>query len=237
MPVLELPDVAGPVVLADRDQRVGREALDLAAVLLGVLGEQGLGDDEHVVAALAQRRQVEVDHVEAVVEVLAEVAGLRSRSSRSRLVAATTRMSTFSGLVSPTLSTTRSCSARSSFTCRLSGSSPISSRNSVPLSASWNLPGRVAMAPVKAPRTWPNSSLSIRFSGMAPQLTGDERAVLCAGCGGELARDELLAGAGLAGDEHADVGGRDLLQLAEDLEHRRAGADDLAEALVRRAAA
>src|SRR5208282_2662024 len=35
----------------------------------------------------------------------------------------------------------------------------------------------------------------------------------------DLAGDELLAGAGLAGDEHRDVGGRDLLQLAEDLEH------------------
>ena len=27
------------------------------------------------------------------------------------------------------------------------------------------------MAPVNAPFTWPNSSLSIRFSGIAPQLT------------------------------------------------------------------
>ena len=40
------------------------------------LREQRLGDDEHVVAALAQRRQPEVDDVEAVVEVLAELARL-----------------------------------------------------------------------------------------------------------------------------------------------------------------
>ena len=79
-------------------------------------------------------------------------------------------MSHFSGRLSPTRTTTRSCSARSSFTCMPSGSSPISSRNSVPPSACWNLPARLAMAPVKAPFTWPNSSLSIRFSGMAPQL-------------------------------------------------------------------
>ncbi len=86
-------------------------------------------------------------------------------------MAATTRMSQRSGLESPTLITTRSCNARSSFTCSVTGISPISSRNSVPLSACWNLPWRVATAPVKAPRTCPNSSDSIRFSGMAPQLT------------------------------------------------------------------
>ncbi len=48
----------------------------------------------------------------------------------------------------------------------------------------------------------------------------------------DLARDELLARAGLARDEDADVGRRDLLKLAEHLQHRRADADDLAEALV-----
>ncbi len=40
----------------------------------------------------------------------------------------------------------------------------------MPPSAAWNLPGLLATAPVKAPRTWPNSSDSSRFSGMAPQL-------------------------------------------------------------------
>ena len=79
-------------------------------------------------------------------------------------------MFTASGFESPTLVTTRSCRARSSFTCSASGSSPISSRNSVPPWALWNLPGRVAMAPVNAPFTCPKSSDSMRFSGIAPQL-------------------------------------------------------------------
>ena len=47
-------------------------------------------------------------------------------------MAATTRMSTFSGRLSPTFITTRSCKARSSLICRACGSSPISSRKSVP---------------------------------------------------------------------------------------------------------
>ncbi len=49
--------------------------------------------------------------------------------------------------------------------------SPISSRNNVPLCASSNLPARELSAPVKAPFSWPNSSLSINSSGMAAQFT------------------------------------------------------------------
>src|ERR1022692_1671074 len=50
------------------------------------------------------------------------------------------------------------------------GTSPISSRKTVPVSACSNLPGLVLIAPVKAPFSNPNSSLSIRFSGRAVQL-------------------------------------------------------------------
>ena len=49
--------------------------------------------------------------------------------------------------------------------------SPISSRNSVPPSASWNLPRCLSLAPVNEPFSWPNRMDSIRFSGIAPQLT------------------------------------------------------------------
>ena len=55
--------------------------------------------------------------------------------------------------------------------------SPISSRNSVPPSASSNSPFLSRTAPVKAPRSWPNSSLSSSVSGMAPQLTDTKRCV------------------------------------------------------------
>ena len=43
--------------------------------------------------------------------------------------------------VPPSRSNSRSCKTRSSFTCVAGGTSPISSRNSVPLSASSNFPG------------------------------------------------------------------------------------------------
>ena len=48
--------------------------------------------------------------------------------------------------------------------------SPISSRKTVPSSASSNLPGLAAVAPVNAPFSWPNSSLSSSVSTMAEQL-------------------------------------------------------------------
>ena len=49
--------------------------------------------------------------------------------------------------------------------------SPISSRNSVPPEASSNLPARASWASVKAPFSWPNSSLSSNVSVRAAQLT------------------------------------------------------------------
>ena len=81
------------------------------------------------------------------------------------------RMLTGTGLVPPTRSMTRSWMARSSLACRRTSISEISSSSRVPPSASSNLPMRRAMAPVKAPFSWPNSSDSSRLSGMAAQLT------------------------------------------------------------------
>ena len=46
----------------------------------------------------------------------------------------------------------------------------------------------------------------------------------------QLARDQLLARAGLARDQHRNVRGRHLLHLAEDVLHDLRGAEDLAEA-------
>ena len=52
----------------------------------------------------------------------------------------------------------------------------ISSRNTVPPSACSNLPMRFFTAPVKAPSSWPNSSLSMMLSGRAPQFTATKGA-------------------------------------------------------------
>ena len=115
--------------------------------------------------------------------------------------------------------------------------SPISSRNRVPPLPCSNLPMRRRSAPVKAPFSWPNSSLSSSVSGMAAQLRARNgalalRAVLVDGPG-----HQLLAGAALAGDQHRDVLGGDAADGLVDLLHGRAAADDGFARLGRRPAA
>ena len=82
-----------------------------------------------------------------------------------------TRTFTEMGDTPPTRMNSRSSSTRRSFTCVAGGISPISSRKSVPVSASSNRPSRRSAAPVKAPFSWPNNSLSSRLSGSAPTFT------------------------------------------------------------------
>jgi hypothetical protein len=98
----------------------------------------------------------------------------------------------------PTRSISRSCRTRRSLACIASGMSPTSSRKSVPPLARSNFPRRCLVAPVKAPASWPKSSLSMSSLGSAAQLSfssgpfarGRERV--------DRARDELLPGPALA---------------------------------------
>ncbi len=80
------------------------------------------------------------------------------------------RTSAFCALRPPTLVNSPVCSTRKRRVCASIGMSPISSRNRVPPCASSNLPMPRAMAPVKAPFSWPNNSLSISSRGIAAML-------------------------------------------------------------------
>src|SRR5206468_4051234 len=88
-------------------------------------------------------------------------------SSKSRLVAATTRTSTGIGSVPPTGIASRSCSTRSRFTWVAGDISPISTRKNVLPRAAANSPCLSRTAPANDPFTWPNSSASSRLSGRA----------------------------------------------------------------------
>ncbi len=70
--VLQLADIAGPVQALELLGGAGAEDLGLATQLLGRLGEEVGHQDGYVLAALPQRRQVDTDDVEAVEQVLAE---------------------------------------------------------------------------------------------------------------------------------------------------------------------
>ena len=98
--------------------------------------------------------------------------------SRSLFVAATMRTSTLRDRDDPTMQTSLSCKTRRSLTCMARLVSLTSSRKIVPPSAVWKNPARESTAPVNAPLTCPNNSLSRRPSGIPPQLTGTNGADL-----------------------------------------------------------
>ena len=91
--------------------------------------------------------------------------------SRSWWVAATTRTSTRISSRPPTRKNSPSASTRSNRVCNGSGMSPISSRNRVPPLACSKRPRWRRCAPVNAPASWPNSSLSSSSAGIAAVLS------------------------------------------------------------------
>ena len=82
---------------------------------------------------------------------------------------------------------------------------------------------------MNAPRTWPNSSLSNSVSTTAEQLTVTNGRVAPRSGLVERAGRELLARAGLAGEQHRLRVRREPLNEAEHLLHRGAAADHAAE--------
>src|SRR5881396_1263418 len=74
--VLELADVAGPVVGEQRALRVFRERLRLLVALLGDAAQELLPQDLDIVAPVAQWREMDGDHVQPVVQVGTEAAAL-----------------------------------------------------------------------------------------------------------------------------------------------------------------
>ena len=177
--------------------------------------------------ALAQRRQAQADHVEAVEQVLAERARLDAllevlvRRGDHAHVAALSACGRRRGR------TGRRTSTRSSRVCRSSGMSPISSRKSVPPSACSKRPRRVVCAPVNAPRSWPKSSDSSRSFGIAAVLIATNGPLARGLCLWSASRDEFLARARLAGDQNRDDALAEPPDRAEDLLHRRRLAEDL----------
>ena len=137
------------------------------------------------------------------------------------------RMLTGTGRVPPTRSMTRSCRALSNFACRRMSISEISSSSSVPPSASSNLPTRRAMAPVKAPFSWPKSSDSRRLSGMAAQLMETKVLFAPLRLAVHVTGKDLLAGAGFARDQDRGLGGRDLFGKLHDERHRLVAIDQV----------
>src|SRR5262245_17114241 len=72
----KLAHVAGPGVTFERLQDLGRDLVgDRPPVLIVVFADEVLGERQDVFLAVAQRRQVNVDDVQTIKEVFAEIAG------------------------------------------------------------------------------------------------------------------------------------------------------------------
>ncbi len=165
-------------------------------------------------AALAQRRQVNAVHVQAVEQVAAEGAGSRPPAAGRRWLPR--RSARRRGAPR-----SRRCAAPRPIRARAAAwpaaptaSSPISSRKSVPPLACSIRPARAPAAPVNAPRAWPNSSFSSSESVSAAQFSATNGLSARGLLGVDRARHQLFPGAGFAGDEHRA--------------RRRGGADDRA---------
>ena len=99
----------------------------------------------------------------------------------------------------------------------------------MPPEASTNLPVWRSVAPVKAPFSWPNRIDSTRLSGIAPQLTATNGLDLRSPRAVDGAREQLLADAGFAFDQHRNGGAGGLLRGAQHAGHGLAAGDDVGE--------
>ena len=202
--------------------------VDAGMVVIVPLGARGellheVADQQRdVLLAFAQRRHLDREHVQAVEQVAAERALvhhlLRDRGW-SRRSAGRRR----AGSACCRAARTRAPAAtRSSFGCTSSGMSPISSRNSVPRCASSMRPILlVDRAGERAALVAEQLALEQR-RGSAATLTPHERALLPRAQLVERAREQFLAGAGFAEDQHRGVGRRDRLDLLQHPLDRRA---------------
>ena len=99
----------------------------------------------------------------------------------------------------------------------------------MPRSASSKRPIRTDVAPVKAPRSCPNNSLSTSVGDSAPQLTVTRGPLAAATSAVDRAGDELLARAGFAGHQHRRVGPSHLGDLIVQPQHGGRASDHVVE--------
>src|SRR6266446_3434059 len=169
--VAHFTHIARPGVVLKCVEHGLADPCDLSSVFSVHVLKQSLYQIGDVFFVFAQRWHVNVKNIEAIERSLRN-SPWATASSGTLLVAARTRTSTVVSTLLPSRRSLLSSSTRSSLACVATGISPISSSSRVPPSASSKHPVRRSKAPVKAPFSWPNISLSIRVSGMAARLIG-----------------------------------------------------------------
>ena len=118
------------------------------------------------------------------------------------MVAATKRTSTCGSRSRRCAAPRPTSSARSSFACSVVGHrADLVEEQGAAATRARSGPARAPAAPVNAPRAWPNSSFSSSDSVSAAQFSATNGRAGARAAGVDGARRELLAGAGLAGNQ------------------------------------
>ena len=151
-------------------ERLARQAAGRPAGLARAPREERLGQQPHVLAALAQRRQLDRHHVDPVEEILAEAPG--GHLAREVAVGGRHEARVDGDRLAPAHPLDAALLQRPQ---QLRLHRPSAARRSrrgtaCRRSPARSLPMRRSVASVKEPRSWPNSSLSISGSGIAAQL-------------------------------------------------------------------
>ncbi|CAM5301317.1 hypothetical protein SSTU70S_02910 [Stutzerimonas stutzeri] len=167
----QLAHIARPVVLKQVAADLRRELRHLDAEARGGALHEMREQQRDVFLALAQRRNRAPSPHSAGSTDTSRKSPRCTGLPRSIFDAATTRRLSSRLSLLPSGSIVRCSSTRSRRTCAAGGMLSISSRNSVPPLECSMRPIRFFCAPVNAPASWPNSSLSIMLSGSAPQFT------------------------------------------------------------------
>ncbi len=140
-------------------------------VLAAVLGEEVIHQRRDIFLAIAQRRQRQIDHVQPVVQILAELAFFH-QPLQIGVGGGDDAHVHLDGFGRPQRHELALLNHAQQLGLRLGTMVPISSKKMVPRFAISKYPLRDAMAPVKAPLTWPNSADSSRSDGTDPLFTG-----------------------------------------------------------------
>ena len=230
--VLQLAHIAGPVVCAQRLARGRGHALGRHAELGAGLGQEVLGQARHVAATLAQRRQLQAHHVQAMQQVGAETAGLHQ--AFQVLVGGGDHAHVHADQLAPADAKELALGQHAQ-QARLQRQRHVADLVQEQRAAI----GLFEAADVSPLRTGERASLmaeQLALQQLGRNGRGVERHERLARARGLVvqgARDQLLAGAGLAGDQHRQRRLRQAADRAEQPAHGRRVADQLRRAVAR----
>src|SRR6266478_5202255 len=227
--VLELAHVAGPDVGEQALRGLGREPGDALAGLRGVAVDEVLREEEHVAAARPQGRHLYVDHVDPEVEILAEAALL---DSRLEVAVGRRDQVDVEGHLLVGADGPHAARLERPQELRLEGERQVADlveEERTPVRLHEEPPARRVRVGEGAARVPEELALEQRLRER-DAVDGDEGTGLPPSPLVEGARDELLSGPRLAGDQHGRAGVRDAVEELVHPPHRGAGPEQRAEA-------